>query len=106
GHSGDVAVSELIIRFKPGAGLNAKFAARYMAYLFVTGHWRERASGASGSMKKSGRGQLSATLLPVPQLSRQQCEVEHLDRQLGAAEKLHASLSAQLRSEEHTSELQ
>lgn len=63
--------SDLTIRIWPGSALHPPFLAAYLSYLYLSGYWRERAGGASGSMKKITRTQILDVLVPLPPLSVQ-----------------------------------
>lgn len=88
--------SDLTIRIWPSREIHGEFLARYLSALYVSGYWRERAGGASGSMKKITRRQILATLIPVPSLDEQCAVALRLRRLLYAvAEGLQAA-TAQL----------
>jgi type I restriction enzyme S subunit len=53
-----VVASDLTIRVWPRDGLSPNYLTAFLSYLYLTGYWRERAGGASGSMKKITREQL------------------------------------------------
>jgi hypothetical protein len=62
-----------------------------MSFLFQTGYWRDRAGGASGTMKKITREQLLAQEIPVPprdSVTRQRAIAADLARRLEAARSL------------------
>jgi type I restriction enzyme, S subunit len=62
--------SDLTIRIWPTA-ITSEFLAAYLSFLFLTGYWKERAGGASGSMKKITRKHLQSQQVPVPPVSDQ-----------------------------------
>src|SRR5205085_2826279 len=69
-----VVASDLTIRLwarLDEGRLAPAFLAGYLSYLFQTGYWRERAGGASSTMKKITREQLSAQLIALPSLPDQ-----------------------------------
>jgi restriction endonuclease S subunit len=74
------------------------FLATYLTHLFATGYWRERASGASGSMKKITRHQISLLEVPIPPHPIQRALAARLRAELAAAAELRASLEARLAS--------
>jgi hypothetical protein len=65
GEAAGAVASDLTIRILPGSDIDAEFLTRYLSALYVSGYWRERAGGASGSMKKITRSQILAELIPV-----------------------------------------
>lgn len=48
-----VVASDLTIRIKAGSTLKPTFLTIYLSSLYIQGYWKERAGGASDSMKKS-----------------------------------------------------
>lgn len=88
GNPPGVVASDLTIRIKTGPELIPAFLAAYFSYLYVTGYWKSRAGGASGSMKKITRSQLEEQRLPVPPLGDQERLAAHLQEQLDAAERI------------------
>lgn len=71
GEPSDVVASDLTIRLMPRQDVMSDFLAAYLSYLYLTGYWKERAGGASGSMKKITRTQLLEESVPVPSLAEQ-----------------------------------
>ena len=94
----DVVASDLLIRIKPNPACSAKYLARFLSYLYLTGYWRERASGASSSMKKITRGLLDALEIPLPPLATQRTIAARLDAELSATATLRTALEARLKS--------
>lgn len=94
----DVVASDLLIRIKPNPACSAKYLARFLSYLYLTGYWRERASGASSSMKKITRGLLDALEIPLPPLATQRTIAARLDAELSATATLRAALEARQKS--------
>lgn len=91
GEPPDVVASDLTIRIWARDGLIPEYLAAFLSYLYQTGHWRERAGGASGSMKKIRREQVLALRIPVPPgdaLTEQRRIVADLSRRLESAEAL------------------
>ncbi|MEI6676085.1 MAG: hypothetical protein WCO57_13000 [Verrucomicrobiota bacterium] len=91
-----LVASDLIIRLRCRAGLEPGFAAAWFSYQFVTGYWRERASGASDTMKKIGRAQLAATDIPIPEIKTQRRIAARLREQFEQLQQLKSALSDQL----------
>ena len=66
-----VVASDLTIRLWPKEQFDGGFLALYLSYLYIGGYWRDRAGGASGSMKKITRSQIETQQIQVPALSEQ-----------------------------------
>ncbi|HMQ17318.1 MAG TPA: hypothetical protein PKC49_15230, partial [Phycisphaerae bacterium] len=99
GEPAGVVASDLTIRVWPRenhGGVEPDFLATYMSFLFQTGYWRERAGGASGSMKKITREQLSAGIVPVPPIADQRRIAAELSHRLAEADRLIARLRDEL----------
>ena len=62
----NVVASDLTIRLRANHAEVAPFLSAYLSHLYLSGYWRERAGGASGSMKKITRTQIAALEVPVP----------------------------------------
>ncbi len=95
GTPADVVASDLTIRLLPHADSDAEFVAAYFSFLYSTGYWRERASGASGSMKKITRGQLGAQIFSFPPLAEQRRIAARLKEQMAEVERARAAAEAQ-----------
>lgn len=91
-----LVASDLTIRLRCRDGLEPGFAAAWFSYQFVTGYWRERASGASDTMKKIGRAQLASTDIPIPAIKTQRRIAARLREQFEHLQQLKAALSDQL----------
>lgn len=96
GAPSDVVASDLTIRVWPRDRLDASFLAAFLSYLFVAGYWKERAGGASGSMKKITRTQLLAQRVPTPPLREQRQIAHRLGEQMASAVRARASVEAEL----------
>lgn len=66
-----VVASDLTIRVWPMNGITSEFLAHYLSFLYLTGYWKERAGGASGSMKKITREQIRNEQVPLAALEDQ-----------------------------------
>jgi type I restriction enzyme, S subunit len=88
--------SDLTIRLWTGPMCYPPFIAAYLSYLYLTGYWKERAGGASGSMKKITRSQILELYLPVPPLSEQRHIAAILSEQMANIERIHTTLEEQL----------
>lgn len=91
-----VVATDLTIRVWPSNGVNSLFLTAYLSYLYLTGYWKERAGGASGSMKKITRGQIQNEQVPVPPLSDQKRITAILNDQMMAVERVRKALVEQL----------
>lgn len=92
----DTVATDLTIRIRTREELLSEFLAGYLSFLFVSGFWRERAGGASGSMKKITRTQIQAVSIPVPSILEQESTVARLQSQLAEAASLCDALKAKL----------
>src|SRR3990172_4166198 len=88
--------SDLTIRIKPRDGVRAPFLTSYLSFLYLSGYWKNRAGGASGSMKKITRTQLLSEQVPVPSLEVQQRIMAMLNEQMATAERTRKELEEQL----------
>jgi type I restriction enzyme S subunit len=93
-----VVASDLTIRIWPGNSLESPFLTAYLSFLYLTGYWKERAGGASGSMKKITRDQIVEEQIPVPSLHDQQRVGAILKERMAVAGGTHKVLEAQLSS--------
>jgi type I restriction enzyme S subunit len=96
GEPEDAVASDLTIRILPSNSVYSRFLTAYLSLLYLSGYWKERAGGASGSMKKITRSQIQAEQLPTPSLSEQRRIAEALNEQMGAVESMCKALEAQL----------
>lgn len=83
-----VVASDLTIRIWPSGSLRSEFLTRYLSFLYLTGYWKERAGGASGSMKKITRQQIQGEQIPLPQPDVQGRLTAILRRQMAAVNLL------------------
>jgi type I restriction enzyme S subunit len=93
---GRVAASDLTIRLLPGSLLEARFLSSFLAWLQLEGFWKEKAGGASGTMKKITRGQLDTLQLPLPPLPRQRGLAAELDETFAEIATLRTAMEARL----------
>ena len=63
--------SDLTIRLLPSDAVKPFFLTAYLSFLYLSGYWKERAGGASGSMKKITRHQIQEEQVPIPSLTDQ-----------------------------------
>lgn len=96
GQPADAVASDLTIRILAGENIFPSFLAFYLSFLYVVGYWRERAGGASGSMKKITRTQIRAQHVPVPSLAEQARVANRLNDRMAAAKRTCVALQEQL----------
>jgi type I restriction enzyme S subunit len=87
--------SDLTIRIMPHEPLQSSFLAAYLSSLYMTGYWKTRAGGASGSMKKITRRQIEGQQVPVPSPTEQERVAAPLRLRLVGAKRLKDQLEAQ-----------
>lgn len=90
------AAGDLTIRLRVGPEVLPEFLSSWLSHLFVSGFWRDRAGGASGTMKKITRAQLAEVRVPVPDKAEQKAIVAALSDTLGAARRLMEGGEAEL----------
>ena len=88
--------SDLTIRLWPAESIASEFLTAYLSFLYQTGYWKERAGGASGSMKKITREQIQAEQVPVPQFAEQERIVTILNKQMASAEQARKAVEEEL----------
>ena len=98
GNPQGVVASDLTIRVGLGTRMHPPFLAAFLSFLYVTGHWREKAGGASGSMKKITRSQLADQAIPVPQIDDQKRASEALSGVLRFVRRVQETVEAQLQA--------
>lgn len=91
-----VVASDLTIRIWPTNGITSGFLAAYLSFLYQSGYWRERAGGASGSMKKITRQQIQTELIPVPEPADQQHTVAELGDQMTSVNPMRETIETEL----------
>ena len=96
-----VVASDLTIRLWPGRQVRSEFLASYLSFLYTSGYWRERAGGASGTMKKITRSQIEAERIPVPSPTVQQSVAHSLSAELTAASSIEKLLEERLAALDH-----
>jgi len=88
--------SDLIIRYRPRDDIEPEFIGKFLSYVYLAGYWRDRAGGASGSMKKLTRTQVLDLTCPVPTIAEQRRVVARLMEQRAALATVTESLDEQL----------
>lgn len=91
-----VVASDLTIRIMPNDWNNAEFLTSYLSFLYLTGYWKDRAGGASGSMKKITRGQILAETVPVPPHEEQERIIMRIRDKSSGVQKLIQRLQDEL----------
>lgn len=91
----DIVASDLTIRIKSGPKVCSNFLNCYLSYLYVIGHWKERAGGASGSMKKITRSMILCQDVPLPPLEKQNRISKDLNETFASLFKLRQSIEEQ-----------
>ena len=91
-----VVASDLTIRILPDESSHGGYLAAYLSFLYLSGYWRERASGASGTMKKITRSQTVALLVPAPTVLVQSLLASRVESELTTATLLRKSLQTRL----------
>lgn len=92
----NVVASDLTIRIWAKPSCYPPFLNAYLSYLYLSGYWKERAGGASGTMKKITRGQLLDIQVPVPDIAIQKKIVEEMQEKMSNFKQLEHSLESQL----------
>jgi hypothetical protein len=85
--------SDLTIRIWPRNDITCEFLTAYLSFLFQSGYWKERAGGASGSMKKITREQLQSERVPVPVLADQEHLTASLDERMRGSADVRQSMN-------------
>ena len=88
--------SDLTIRIWPSNEISSDFLTAYLSFLYQTGHWKERAGGASGSMKKITREQIQGQQIPVPAAVAQQRITAALNGQMAAGQRARKAIEDEL----------
>lgn len=88
----DIVASDLTIRLKCKGQVIPSYLSKYLSRLYINGYWKERAGGASGSMKKITRTQIQALKIATPPLELQRKISANIDEKLSIVKKLHLIL--------------
>ena len=96
GAGGAVVASDLTVRIRPGESMVPSFLAYYLSFLYTTGYWKERAGGASGSMKKITRAQILAEQIPTPTIAQQTCTSDSINGSMAVAQATCEALEQKL----------
>jgi len=88
--------SDLTIRIAAGEHVVPGFVTAFLSFLYLTGYWKERAGGASGSMKKITRTQIEEQPLPVPPVNEQGRVAAILEGQIAAVGRTWKAVEAEL----------
>lgn len=84
----EIVASDLTIRLWPRSGLTGRFLTSYLSFMYLAGYWKTRAGGASGSMKKITRKQISDQTVPLPSPQAQDSIVADIEARLNSANLL------------------
>ena len=96
GNPPGVVASDLTIRIRTKENIETPFLTAYLSFLYLSGYWKDRAGGASGTMKKITRTQILNERIPVPSIEDQRLIVGELSERMTAVKRLHTGLAAQL----------
>lgn len=96
GEQGGIVASDLTIRLFPKDCLLSEFLAGYLAALYLSGHWKERAGGASGSMKKITRRQVEELRVPAPSIEVQRDIVQRFKQYTQLTDRVRLAAEAQI----------
>lgn len=97
GNPKEAVASDLTIRLRGNdERVNSAFLTAYLSFLYLTSYWKERAGGASGSMKKITRTQIQEERVPVPPISEQRRIAACLSEEMAAVERTRKALAEQL----------
>ncbi len=92
GEPSGVVATDLTIRIWPSSEVTSEFLALYLSFLYLTGYWKARAGGASGSMKKITREQIEEEKVPVPPFGEQECVARLLNGKLADIEHIRKTI--------------
>ncbi|MBI2870499.1 MAG: restriction endonuclease subunit S [Candidatus Omnitrophica bacterium] len=92
GEPSGVVATDLTIRIWPSRDVTSQFLALYLSFLYLTGYWKTRAGGASGSMKKITREQIQGEEIPVPPFGEQERVAHLLNGQLADSEHIRKTI--------------
>lgn len=95
GPASGVVSSDLTIRMWPLQQVHGPFLSAYLSYLYLTGFWRQRSGGTSGTMKKITRTQLAHLPIPLPPLSTQEDLGRDISARANQARLLASAIEAQ-----------
>ena len=95
GNPKGLAATDLTIRILPKAPLRSQFLSSYLSFLYLSGYWKNHASGASGSMKKIRREQILKLKIPVPSASEQDRFIGRIPENMATINKAHKYLAEQ-----------
>jgi type I restriction enzyme S subunit len=84
--------SDLTIRIWAGQSIEPQFLASYLSNLYVTGYWREKAGGASGTMKKITRSQIDSLPVPILEIEKQRAIVRNVRTKMTQVRELEGHL--------------
>lgn len=91
----ELYAADLTVRLQPRPALDSSYLSHYLNYIWSTGYWKERASGASWTMKKISRRQLAQLPIALPPLDEQRALADSIHTRLCSVNRL-ASASEEL----------
>ena len=96
GNPKGIIASDLTIRILPIGSVKPSFLAAYLSFLYLSGYWKERSGGASGTMKKITRRQIQELLIPTPSLDLQEEIATNLSRHMEATSQIKNIITEEL----------
>jgi type I restriction enzyme S subunit len=96
GNPNGAVASDLTIRIRPRDNLESPFLTAYLSFLYLSGYWKGRAGGASGTMKKITRTQILDEQIPLPSRMDQQHMMGRLSDQMASVEQTRKTLEERL----------
>jgi type I restriction enzyme, S subunit len=95
GHQ-EIVAADLTIRLMAGENVGSAFLSFYLSYLYLSGYWKTRAGGASGSMKKITRAQILGEKVPLPPLDEQRRIAASIGEKMNIAHRARKVLEVHL----------
>ncbi len=96
GSPSPIVASDLTIRLLAHDDYVPEYVTFYLSNLYACGYWKERAGGASGTMKKITRKQLESLEIPVPTPEQQLDICKSITSKTANIRLLGATLGSQL----------
>lgn len=96
GAANQIVASDLTIRIRTAHDVHPEFLTNYLSFLFISGYWRSKAGGASGSMKKITRPHIENLQVPVCEMAEQKHIAAVLNEQMASTERLRNDIEKQL----------
>jgi restriction endonuclease S subunit len=97
GEAVGAVATDLTFRMRPRDGrIDPSYLAGYLSALQLGGFWRSRSSGASSTMKKITRAQLSTLPIPMPPIAEQRRIAAELRERLATLDQMTRAIEIQL----------